>query len=159
MNKRLNQKIDVFINILEGISTLSTSSSLKVAAIMLKRDFSSIPAFGYNGSYKNCPINEITGTEEESNEPGKSGFVHAEMNMLIKSSVYDRDNYIVFLTHSPCNICSKLLINAGIKYVYWVNEYRETSHLDLYFKDNLLGWGSIADLKNDDKKLNEIFRK
>lgn len=69
--QRAKQKIKIFQEILEQISTLSTSSRLKVACILLKKDFTKIASFGYNGNYFNAPINSMTGTEEESLEPKK----------------------------------------------------------------------------------------
>jgi dCMP deaminase len=130
MSARIKQKVDTFVRILEEISHLSTSSRLQVGAIAVHKNFQKIASFGYNGSYPGAPINPETGTEEESSEPGKDGFIHAEVNMIAKFREPDPENYIIMLTHSPCNICSKVLANAGFKYVYWINEYRETRHLD-----------------------------
>ena len=159
METRKLEKINVFVDILEKISTLSTSSKLKVAAIAFKRDFKNIAAFGYNGSYKNANVNSVTGTEEESLLPGQSGFVHAEMNMIAKFREQDPENYIVFLTHSPCSICAKLLINADFKYIFWKEEYRETEHLDKYFNDNVKAYGKIDDLYNNIDLLDKTFKK
>jgi dCMP deaminase len=159
METRKLEKINVFVDILEKISTLSTSSKLKVAAIAFKRDFKNIAAFGYNGSYKNANVNSITGTEEESLLPGQSGFVHAEMNMIAKFREQDPENYIVFLTHSPCSICSKLLINADFQYIFWKEEYRETKHLDKYFNGNVKAYGKIDDLCDNIDLLNTTFGK
>jgi dCMP deaminase len=159
MNTRALEKIKVFVGILEGISTLSTSSRLKVSAIAFRRDFKGIAAFGYNGSYKNAEINQETGTEEESLLPGHSGFVHAEMNMIAKFREQDPENYVVFLTHSPCSVCAKLLINADFRYVFWKEEYRETSHLDKYFRDNLKAYGKIEQLMTEEYLLESTFIK
>ena len=98
----------------------------------LKKDFSKIASFGYNGSYSGAQINPETGTEEESLIPGESGFIHAEVNMIAKFKEYDPENYIVLLTLSPCKMCTKILINAGFKHVYWIDEYRDTSHLQIF---------------------------
>lgn len=143
---RTLEKIQVFVDILDQISTLSTSSKLKVSAIAFRKDFKNIAAFGYNGSYKNALINADTGTEEESLLPGYSGFVHAEMNMIAKFREHDPENYIVFLTHSPCAVCAKLLINADFRYIFWKNDYRQTSHLDKYFQGNIKAYGKIEKL-------------
>lgn len=129
MTPRIIQKVDTFANILRGIAELSTSSSLKVGALAVHKKFQKIASFGYNGSYPNAPINVDTNTEEESLEPGRSGFIHAEVNMIAKFRENDPENYIILLTHSPCNVCSKVLVNAGFKWIYWINEYRETQHL------------------------------
>lgn len=101
--------------------------------MIVKKDFTKIASFGYNGNYFNAPINETTGTEEESLEPGKDGFIHAEMNAIAKFRENDPENYIVFVSHSPCANCAKMLANSGFRYIYWAEEYRETSHIDSIF--------------------------
>lgn len=147
--ERARTKIKVFSTILEEISTLSTSSRLKVSCIILKKDFTKIASFGYNGNYFNAPINEITGTEEESLEPGKDGFIHAEENAIAKFRENDPENYIVLVTHSPCSKCAKLLANSGFKYIYWLNDYRENNHLDQIFTRCEISGGNIEQLIED----------
>lgn len=143
--QRLQQKIKAFTSILLQIKDLSVSSTTKVGCIAVKKDFSKIASFGYNGSYAGAPINPQTGTEEESLEPGCSGFIHAEVNMIAKFKERDPENYIIMLTLSPCKMCTKILINAGFKHVYWLTEYRETDHLKI-FTDVGVSSGSIKDL-------------
>jgi len=147
--ERARTKIKVFSTILEEISTLSTSSRLKVSCIILKRDFTKIASFGYNGNYFNAPINDITGTEEESLEPGKDGFIHAEENAIAKFRENDPENYIVLVTHSPCSKCAKLLANSGFKYIYWLNDYRENNHLEQIFTRCEISGGNIEQLIED----------
>jgi len=147
--ERAIAKIDVFANILTEISTLSTSSRLKVSCIILKRDFTKIASFGYNGNYFNAPINPETGTEEESLEPGKDGYIHAEQNALAKFRENDPENYIVLVSHSPCKNCCKLLVNSGFKWIYWIEDYRDTSHLFEIFSRCEVGHGKIETLKED----------
>jgi len=148
MTPRIRQKVDTFASILQSISELSMASTLKVGAIAVHRNFQKIASFGYNGSYPEAPINQQTGTEEESIEPGKSGFIHAEINMIAKFREHDPENYIILLTHSPCNICTKVLVNAGFKYIYWVSEYRQIEHLSILDNCQVL-YGNIEKLYKD----------
>jgi dCMP deaminase len=145
MTSRVRQKVETFVTVLKEISQLSTASKLKVGAISLHWQFQKIASFGYNGSYPGAGLNLKTGTEEESLEPGHSGFIHAEVNMIAKFREYNPEDYIIILTHSPCNVCSKVLTNAGFRYVYWINEYRETSHLSMFTELGILH-GNIEDL-------------
>jgi len=101
--------------------------------MIVKKDFTKIASFGYNGNYFNAPLNDVTGTEEESMEPGKDGFIHAEINAIAKFREHDPENYIVMTSHSPCSNCAKTLANSGFKHIYWVEEYRETLHIDTIF--------------------------
>jgi dCMP deaminase len=98
----------------------------------LRNDFSRIASFGYNGSFTGDTIKDETGTEEDSLVPGCSGFIHAEINMIAKFQEKDPENYIVLLTLSPCKMCSKVLINSGFKHIYWINDYRDQSHFDMF---------------------------
>lgn len=147
-NQRFLQKIKSFEEIVKQIASLSVSSSLKVGAIALKKDFSKIGAFGYNGSYSNAPINPDTGTEEESLEPGKSGMIHAEINLIAKFRETDPENYVIIISHSPCKICSKVLVNAGFKNIYWLENYRDTSHLSEIFENAGVVGCNINTLEN-----------
>ena len=146
--QRLQVKIETFKNILNNIKDLSNSSTTKVGCIALRKDFSKIASFGYNGSYSGAEINEETGTEEDSLEPGESGFIHAEVNMIAKFKEYDPKNYIVLLTLSPCKMCTKILVNAGFKHVYWVDNYRNLDHLQI-FKQSKITHGPISCLIDD----------
>ena len=148
MDKRKLEKIEVFTNFVSEIAKLSVSQTLKVGAIALKIDFSKIGSFGYNGSYTGAKTNSETGGEEESLTSGLSGFVHAEMNLVAKFREPDPENYIILLTHSPCDICMKLIINSGFKYVFWKQEYRKTEHLQILQELGIAN-GNFESLKNN----------
>lgn len=52
--------------------------------------------------------------------------VHAEQNALMscaKSGIATKDCDMI-VTHSPCVVCTKLAIMAGIKKIYYLNAYR-----------------------------------
>jgi dCMP deaminase len=143
--RRLQSKIETFTDILKSIRDISNSSTTKVGCIALRKDFSKIASFGYNGSYSGAGINLETGTEEDSLNPGESGFIHAEVNMIAKFKEYDPENYIVLLTLSPCQMCTKILVNAGFKHVYWLDNYRNLDHLKI-FKECKITHGKIDSL-------------
>ena len=135
---------------------MSESSRLKVGAIAVKKNFQR-DCFGYNGTISNAPINDQTGTEEESLQPGLSGFVHAEMNLIAKFREHDPENYVILLTHSPCTVCAKLLINADFKHIFWLENYRETGHIDEYFEGRVENYGTIDQLLSEDVCL-KVFK-
>lgn len=156
ISDRKKEKIKIFTEFVSKIADLSVSQTLKVGAIAIKIDFSKIGSFGYNGSYAGAPLNDITGGEEESLSPGESGFIHAEMNLIAKFRENDPENYIILLTHSPCEICSKLLINSGFRYIYWREDYRKTDHLSILDDLNILH-GNFKDLTNNYKTISEAY--
>jgi dCMP deaminase len=88
-------------------------------------------SLGYNGNYKGGPH------EPESPEPGQSGFIHAEINALIKLDYNNPKDKIMYVTLSPCLACAKATINAGVKKVYYGEEYRDVSGLELLSKNGI----------------------
>lgn len=139
---RSKDKLRIFVDHLKNVASLSKSTRLKVGALALRKDFQR-EYIAYNGSVTNAPIYEETGSEEESLEPGKSGFVHAEMNLIAKFRETNPQDYIILLTHSPCSLCTKLLINSGFKHIYWLENYRSTDHIDILMKGRIKSYGKI----------------
>jgi dCMP deaminase len=147
---RIDFKIEKYVEILKIISQLSNATTTKVACMALHKNFSKIASFGYNGSYSGDVIKPLTGTEEDSVEPGRSGFIHAEVNMIAKFREFDPENYIILLTLSPCKMCTKILVNSGFRYVYWIEDYREQEHLTIFDRCKIKS-GNIKKLKLDYK--------
>lgn len=97
----------------------SYCNRLKVGCIIVKDG--NIISFGFNGTipgYENtCEINGET-----------SPFViHAEANAICKlaASHESAKDATVFITHSPCIECAKLLIKSGVKEVIFDEYYRD----------------------------------
>ena len=65
-----------------------------------------------------------------------------------KFKEYDPENYIILLTLSPCKMCTKILVNAGFKHVYWIDDYRNLEHLAIFNHCNITN-GPILNLVND----------
>jgi dCMP deaminase len=107
------------------IADRSYDPRLKVGAIIVSSDNTQMLSGGYNGNYAGGPH------EHESPEPGLSGFIHAEMNALVKLDFNNPKEKHMFLTHSPCRMCAKLIINAGIKRVVYGEVYRDPSGVKL----------------------------
>lgn len=143
--RRLDQKLKIYSGIVSSISELSAASIAKVGCMAIKSDFSKMSSFGYNGSYPGAEVYEETGTIEESLEPGQSGLIHAEINMIAKFQENDPEKHIVILTLSPCRQCTKVLCTAGFKFIYWIDEYRDTSHFHIFDECNV-HYGNIDKL-------------
>ena len=119
---------DIWMTLTLLIAERSRDPRLKVGSVIVTEDNTSVLAIGYNGD-------EINGTNTpDSLEPGKSGFIHAEANALIKMNFTDHRNKKMYLTHSPCVVCARMIINAGIKKVIYSNEYRDSKGLDILRK-------------------------
>ena len=107
------------------ISRRSYDPRHQVGAVVVSSDNTQVLAIGYNGNYKGGP-NEV-----ESTEPGSSGMIHAEINALLKMDYNNPKDKILYVTLSPCRMCAKAIVNAGIKKVYYDEEYRDTSSLEI----------------------------
>lgn len=113
------------MSIAHVIAQRSYDPRLKVGAIIVSSDNTQMLSGGYNGNYAGGPH------EHESPEPGMSGFIHAEVNALVKLDFnFGKDKHM-YITHSPCKMCAKLIINAGIKRVVYDVAYRDPAGVDL----------------------------
>lgn len=115
---------------------LSTARRLKVGALVVKDD--RIISIGYNGMPagwdNNCEY------EVDNELKTKPEVLHAEMNSLMKLARSNESglNASMFITHSPCIDCAKGIYQAGIKEVYYANEYRDTAGIDFLQKCGVL---------------------
>jgi len=115
----------IWMNCATTISDRSYDPRYKVGAMIVTSDNTQVLAVGYNGNYAGGP-NSI-----ESDIPGESGMIHAEINALLKMDYNNPKDKIVYVTLSPCRGCAKALINSGIKKVVYKDLYRDTSGVDL----------------------------
>ena len=121
----------------EVFAGLSSARRLHVGAIVVKDD--RIISIGYNG----MPFGWDNNCEDEvlENYAGFEGAIHniklktkpevlhAETNAIAKLAKNgDSSNgAVLFVTHSPCLDCAKLVYQSGINSVYYRNAYRDES--------------------------------
>lgn len=99
------------------IAQRSPDPKFQVGAVIVTDDNTQVLALGYNGDQRGGP------NQRESLETGKSGFIHAEVNALIKCDFNNPKLKKMYLTHAPCPVCAKCIVNAGIKQVLYINDY------------------------------------
>ena len=99
------------------IAKRSPDPKFQVGAVIVTDDNTQVLALGYNGDQKGGP------NCRDSLETGRSGFIHAEVNALIKCDFNNPKPKKMYLTHSPCPVCAKCIVNAGIDQVVYVNDY------------------------------------
>jgi dCMP deaminase len=113
----------------ETFAELSHARRLHVGAIVVKDD--RIISIGYNGMPagwdNDCEI-EITQPVGRVNLVSKPEVLHAETNAIAKlaKSTESGDGAVLFVTHSPCLDCAKLIFQSGIRSVFYRNSYRST---------------------------------
>ncbi len=115
----------VWMQFSHSISRRSYDPRNQVGAVVVTEDNTQVLAVGYNGNYAGGP-NEV-----ESDTPGESGLIHAEINALLKMDYNNPKNKKIYITLSPCRMCAKAMINAGIKEVIYDKEYRDLSGVNL----------------------------
>jgi dCMP deaminase len=115
----------VWIETAKILAGRSYDPRFKVGAVIVTEDNTQVLAVGYNGDHRGGP-NSV-----ESTEPGQSGFIHAEINALIKCDFNHPKAKKMYLTLSPCRQCAKAIINGGIREVVYDAEYRDTSGIEL----------------------------
>lgn len=112
-------------------SKRSTCLRRKVGAVLVTKEYRII-SVGWNGSPSGSPhCEEIGGClREELKIPSGQRHeicraVHAEQNTILVSAMYGASTKdgILFSNNFPCVICSKMIVQAGIKEVVYSDEY------------------------------------
>lgn len=115
----------IWVSFAHTIAMRSPDEKHKVGAVIVNEENTQVLSIGYNGDQKggkNC---------RDSMETGKSGFIHAEINALIKCDYNYPKKKKMYLTLSPCEICAKAIINAGISEVIYDNLYEQSNGVDI----------------------------
>lgn len=104
-------------------SQMSTCSRLHVGAVLATDDLTQF-VVGYNGGAKGAK-NECLHPDDE----GGCGCAHAEMNAVAKAT--PGVHTVAYLTDSPCELCATLLVNMGVKHVFYQREYRKKNGIQV----------------------------
>jgi dCMP deaminase len=122
--------IKYFAKIAEETAKLSSAIKLQVGCVIVKDN--RILSVGYNGT----PSGWDNECEEVIKWPNgdikflttKPEVLHAEANALMKlcQSTESSEGATLFVTHTPCIECAKLIYQAGISQVYYINQYDAT---------------------------------
>jgi dCMP deaminase len=80
----------------------------------------------YEGTYLDADGNEMQGRYRLKTKPE---VLHAESNAIAKLAKSSNSgvNADIFITHAPCMECSKLILQSGIRRVYFNQNYRDDS--------------------------------
>jgi dCMP deaminase len=123
---------EYFIKIAELVSERSTCLRHHVGAVIVKDR--RLLTTGYNGAAagtKDCL--ELGCLRDELNIPSGERHeicraIHAEQNAIIQAGKYgvNIDGGTLYCTHSPCIVCAKMIVNAGIKRIVNYIDYPDT---------------------------------
>jgi len=115
----------IWMKFAHSISMRSPDPKHKVGAVIVNDENTQVLSIGYNGDQKGGR------NQRESMNIGESGFIHAEINALIKFNYTSPKRKIMYVTLSPCKMCAKSIINANIQEVVYCKEYTDASGIDL----------------------------
>lgn len=116
---------ETWMQMARTVSQRSYDPRLRVGAVIVADDNTTLLSLGYNGNYSQGP------NVPDSTVPGASGFIHAELNALLKLDFHAHHRKLMYVTHSPCVACAKCTVNAGIAEVVYESEYRDASGIEL----------------------------
>ncbi len=123
---------EYFMEIAEIVKERSTCLRRKVGAIIVKDN--RILSTGYNGAPKGLSHCSTTGCLRANlNVPSGERHelcrgLHAEQNAIIQAAVFGTaiDGATIYTTLSPCVVCTKMIINAGIKRIVLREDYNDS---------------------------------
>lgn len=122
---------NLFIGIAKLVSQRSTCKRKQVGCVLVKDN--RVVAMGYNGVLPGIP--DELGLDNE----GNSRTVHAEANAIAfcaKNGIIT-DGCIIYSTLQPCEKCAELIIQSGILEVYYIDEYRDITGLNVLKANNI----------------------
>ena len=133
--------IETYMDVAERFAQLSSAKRLQVGAIVVKDD--RIISIGYNGMPSGWD-NECEDTFHH-HELGtcttvtKAEVLHAETNAIAKLAKSSESGLgaTMFVTHSPCIECAKLIYQSGISTVYYKNNYRSDDGINFLIKSKV----------------------
>jgi len=120
---------DYFMDIAHVVSRRGNCSRRKVAAVLVNEH--RIISTGYNGTPKGvtncfeggCP--RCSSDASSGENLGECICAHAEENAIVQAAYHGIavKGSTLYCTLSPCLMCAKMIINAGIKEVVYETEY------------------------------------
>jgi len=120
---------EYFMEMAYVVSKRSTCLRRKVGAILVKDKH--ILSTGYNGAPKGLKhCSEHGCLRENMNVPSGERHelcrgLHAEQNAIIQAAVFGvsiKDS-VLYCTNTPCVVCVKMLINAGVNEIVYSGDY------------------------------------
>lgn len=137
MNNKRPSWDDYFMSLAKLVSSRSTCLRRKVGAIIVKDR--RVLSTGYNGAPRGithceelgCLREKLNVSMGERHEICRG--LHAEQNAIIQAALHGIkiEESVIYTTNQPCSICTKMIINAGIKKVYYLEEYEDKLAKDL----------------------------
>ncbi len=124
---------EYFMEIASVVAKRSTCLRNKVGALFVKNK--RILTTGYNGAPAGLDHCDQVGCAREGVASGTRHelcrAVHAEQNAIIQAALHgiSIEGATLYCTHQPCILCAKMMINARIKKVAYLESYPDETAL------------------------------
>ena len=120
--------VKLYMDWAKRTAQLSHARRLQVGSVIVKDD--SVISYGYNGmpaGWDNNCEDTVWHSDGERTLKTKPEVLHAESNAIAKlaKSHNSGSGADLFVTHSPCLDCAKLIYQSGISRVFYSENYRE----------------------------------
>ena len=115
-----------YMVIAQTLAELSYCQKRKVGALLVKDN--NIISYGFNGAVSGMP----NICEDDPGATALTKDVHAEINAILKA---DRDlarGASIYITTYPCAYCTILMAQAGIKTVFYLEDYKVDGRVEAY---------------------------
>jgi dCMP deaminase len=129
---------EYFLKIASVVAERSTCRRHHIGAVAVKDKH--ILATGYNGApsgFKDCLelgcLRDELGIPSGTRQEMCRG-IHAEQNVIVQATLHgvSLEGSTIYATHTPCNQCAKMLVNAKIKRYVSFGKYDDNSFKDLF---------------------------
>lgn len=120
---------DYFKEIARTVATRSTCLRRKTGAVVVRDK--RILTTGYNGAPSGikhcidagCLRDELGIPSGQRHELCRG--LHAEQNAILQAALHgvSLKDAVIYTTHQPCVLCAKMIINVGIKKIYYIEPY------------------------------------
>lgn len=129
---------EYFIEIATIVAKRSTCLRNTVGSVIVRDN--RILTTGYNGAPRGLPhCLDIGCLRNDQQIPSgtrheKCRAVHAEQNAIIQAALHgiETSGATIYCTHQPCILCTKMIINAGIKRVVYVYTYPDPDSMEFF---------------------------
>lgn len=137
--ERLIQVLSSFKNICLEAASLSEDGKHQVGAIVFRKNFTSIPSVAFNGNYAGGP------NRRDSEASGESGYIHAEINAIIRAGLTPENAgaFALMVSLAPCKMCAKVIVNSGIKSVFVLKRHAKSVEFEHIFSRAGVRWMSL----------------
>lgn len=128
----------VYMAMAKNVSTLSYAVKAQVGCIIVSPS-GQVISHGWNGmpkGFDNC----CEYTDEAGHLKTKPEVIHAESNAILKCARIGSSTCgsTLYVTLSPCIDCAKLILQAGVKRVVFLDKYKSDHGIKFLYMSNVI---------------------